>query len=143
MARSRIAGNQIVDEDVLSEEEHDSWIHTNLVCSGTVTIQDAPVMISGSGDIYCKDLHAESDSIYIGETKLSTDTGNNILVNDSPITAIVTVSGYTGSIPFVSSIEEDGTVHNNYLVFEHGILTTVSGGQATSIPVPDSLLSIL
>lgn len=143
MARSRISGEQIIDEDVLSEDEHDAWVHKNLVCSGTITINDAPVMISGSGDIYCKDLHTENNSVYIGETKLSSDGGGNIYVDNSPITAIVTVSGFTGAVPFVSSITEGGVVTNSYLVFDHGIMTTVSGGTPTQIPVPDSLLSIM
>jgi hypothetical protein len=142
MARSRISGEQIIDEDVLSEEEHDAWVHKNLVCSGTVTI-DAPVMISGSGDVYCKDLHTADNSIYLGTTKLSADVGGNILIDDAPLTAEAETTGYTGAVPIVSSISVTGEVTNNYLVFENGVLTTVSGGTPTQIPVPDSLLSIM
>lgn len=143
MARSRITEEQIVDEAVLSEEEHDAWVHRNLVCSGTITIQDAPVMISGSGDIYCKDLHTEDNSIYLGTTKLSAGVGGNILVNDSPITAEAETTGYTGSVPIVTSITAQGLVSNSYLIFENGVMTTVSGASDTQITIPDSLLSIM
>ena len=142
MARSRISGEQIIDEDVLSEEEHDAWVHRNLVCSGTVTI-DAPVMISGSGDIYCKDLYTAENSIYLGTTKLSADAGGNILIDNSPLTAEAVTTGYTGSVPIVTSITPQGVVSNSYLIFEDGVMTTVSGAPNTQITIPDSLLSIM
>lgn len=116
MARSRITGEQIVDEDVLSEDEHDSWVHRNLVCSGTVTFTDTPVMVSGSGDVYCKKLHAEEGSS--------------------------STVGYSGAIPIVTSVTAAGVVNNSYLIFEDGVMTTVSGGTPTQIMIPSGLLSI-
>lgn len=141
MARSRITEEQIVDEDVLSEAEHDAWVHKNLVCSGTVTI-DAPVMVSGSGDIYCKDLYTEDNSIYLGTTKLSAADGN-ILIDDAPLTAEAETTGYTGAVPIVTGITTQGLVSNSYLIFENGVMTTVSGAPDTQIIIPDSLLSIM
>ena len=148
MARSRITGEQIVDADVLSEAEHDAWIHRNLVCSGTITFEDTEVMVSGSGDIYCKDLHTENNSIYIGETKISTTVEGGLLVDDAPVQAEATVSGFSGSIPVITDITVSGS--NNiatkiYLVFENGLLTTYSGGGIIEIAggTADNLLSIL
>jgi phage baseplate assembly protein gpV len=134
MARSRITGDQIVDEDVLSEEEHDSWIHRNLVCSGTINIPDTPVMISGTGDIYCKDLYASNDSIYLGDTKLSVEAGTgNILVDDSPITAEADTTGYTGTVSVITDLTEVGIATKKYFIYEDGLLTTVSGNEQVEL----------
>jgi len=43
--------------------------------------------ISGTGDIYCNDLHTASGTVYIGDLKLSSTDGENLLVNDDPIAA--------------------------------------------------------
>ena len=55
MARALLREGQIGDPDNLSEHEHDILIHDNLVTSGTLNFQDGT--ISGTGDIYCDDLH--------------------------------------------------------------------------------------
>lgn len=144
MPRSRISEDQIKDVDNMSETEHDAWTHVNLVCSGTVTI-DAPVMVSGAGDIYCKDLHTEDNSIYIGSTKLSASESGSILIDDEPLTAEAETVGYTGAVPIVSSVTTSGIVNNSYLIYENGLLTTVSGAAQTEISASaaDGLLSIM
>jgi hypothetical protein len=160
MARTRITGSQIVDADVLSEAEHDAWVHTNLVCSGTVNIQDAPVMLSGTGDIYYKDAYGEST--YLGDTKLSSNAERELLVDGIPVVTTATISGYTGAIPVITSVSfsgaeyvppsgdevnisfEEGTATQMHLVFQNGILTTYSGGLTIPMVTPgDNLLSIL
>ena len=132
MTRSLIAGNQMVDADVLSEAEHDAWIHKNLVCSGTVTIEDAAVMISGTGDIHCTDL-------YVDDTKLSSDGSGGLLINDSPITSTAITTGYTGTIPIITNITVSGIAYKSYLIFEDGLLTTVSGNEQIEFSDGDSL----
>jgi hypothetical protein len=117
MTRSRITGEQIVDADVLSEAEHDAWVHRNLVCSGTITFEDdTETLMSGTGDIRC----------------------GGVYVDGSPITT----SGYTGAIPVVSSVTTAGIATNLLLNFENGVLTSYSGTGQTQIEIPESTLSL-
>ena len=74
MARSLLREAQIRDEDNMSEAEHDAWVHINLVCSGTVTVENAPVMLSGTGDIYCNELHTTTGG-YATTGELITTSG--------------------------------------------------------------------
>ncbi len=68
MARALLRADQIRDEDVLTESEHGSWVHINLVTSGTLNFQDGT--ISGTGDIYGDDLYTDN-FMYFGDTTTS------------------------------------------------------------------------
>ena len=69
--------------------------------------------ISGTGDIYCNDIHTASGTVYIGETKLST-SGGNLIVND---TEYVVTGGNTG----VTSLYADGQItFETYLTGSNG-----------------------
>ncbi len=69
MARAKIREDQIVDIDNLSEPEHDVLVHENLIASGTLNFQDGT--ISGTGDIYCDDLHVSDNFTYFGDDTTS------------------------------------------------------------------------
>ena len=54
--------------------------------------------ISGTGDIYCNDIHTATGSVYLGNLKLSSTDGETLLVNDEELQA-GTTSG-TGASTF-------------------------------------------
>jgi len=43
--------------------------------------------ISGTGDIYCNDIYTSSGTVYIGELKLSSADGQNLLINDEEMSS--------------------------------------------------------
>jgi len=69
MARALLRADQMRDEDVLTEYEHDTEVHVNLVTSGTLNFQDGT--ISGTGDIYADNFYGGGETLY---TQAEVDT---------------------------------------------------------------------
>jgi hypothetical protein len=67
-----------------STSDGTEWSEASIDLSDYVTWDFGAETISGTGDIYCNDIHTSSGTVYIGELKLSTD-GQKLLVNDNEV----------------------------------------------------------
>ena len=118
MARSRISENQLIDEDVLSEEEHLNFDHSTIsgVPNSFLDLTDTPS-------------EYDNDKLLI-----STESGVNFTDN----------VGYTGQVVVISPTSPGSGVYiENFLAFENGVLTTVSGGNEVDLlPSGSTFLTI-
>lgn len=145
MARSQITEAQIRDEDNMSEAEHDAWVHINLVCSGTVIV-DSPVMLSGTGDVYCHELHAEVGSsntlISLSDTPSSHSDGKYLMSTGSTSVWSSAVSNY--SVQFINDTGVDLVVGDLIAGYDDGgyiLCESLANGNPNSSAPTDGYLN--
>lgn len=82
-----------------------------------------PYTISGTGDIYCNDLHTSGSTIYLGSVQLSAD-GINLAVNTETINSLSHGAGVPEAAPSVSKYYID-TDSGGFYYHAGGAISTV------------------
>lgn len=82
-----------------------------------------PYTISGTGDIYCNDLHTSGSTIYLGSVQLSAD-GINLAVNTETISSLSHGAGVPEAAPSVSKYYID-TDSGGFYYHAAGAISTV------------------
>lgn len=158
MARAQLRADQIRDVDNLTEPEHASLVHENLVTSGTLNFQDGT--ISGTGDVYATTFYGDGSQLsgissqpdklyYSGNVAVETTADGIYLYDDTSsqmgfdiISDILYISNYeTNKGIYLRARDSGDTFRNMITATPEGGVTLLDTGGA-SLLATDSLVRV-
>jgi len=115
MARALLRADQMRDEDVLEETEHDVLVHENLVTSGTLNFQDGT--ISGTGDVYATTYYGDGSEL-TGVSGGGSSNPESLYYNGTDVRATATAAGIsitdgTATAATIGFTDDDLHIVNN------------------------------